>query len=256
MGTVSHCCYMAQLLSGGCVFCLTRVFKIGIAFWGGMGYNGGNVMEVYEMKLRKFLVSSLVGAMLVQQLGFVSSANRFTDVNTSDWYYEAVEFVASQGLMTGTGVGVFSPYVSTTRAMFVAMLYPLAGSPTPESLTHYTDVSVSDWYCNAVCWAREMGVASGRGDGIFNPHVELTREQLVVMLYGYEKQKYGQPSSVNIELSFTDLDELSLWSVSATKWAVASGLVSGRNDGRFDPHASASRGEVAQILQNYVALRG
>lgn len=236
------------------------VFEKGIDFFLWMGYNGENILEVSTMRLGKKVISILNSALLavamVQPLGTVSYASGFSDVNSTDWYYAAVEFVSAEGLMSGTGAGVFSPYVSTSRAMFVGVLYRMAGSPAAETTGQYTDVVATDWYSDAVDWAREKGVASGRGDGIFNPHVELTREQLVVMLYGYEQQLYGTPSSSGVELTFSDMSEFNLWSTAATKWAVAQGLVSGRNDGRFDPQASASRGEVAQILQNYASLRG
>lgn len=206
------------------------------------------------MKGKKIMASLLLGTMFCQQIGFSSSGAQFSDVTSSDWYYGAVDFVSSAGLMAGTEGGTFSPHLATSRVMFVAILHRLAGSPVPQNRGYYGDVNVSDWYCNAVCWAKEAGVATGRGDGIFNPHLEMTREQLVVMLYAYEKLQYGMPALSSYQLEFYDLSELSIWSSAATKWAVSLGLVTGRSDGNFDPQSPASRAEVAQILKNYASI--
>ncbi len=60
-------------------------------------------------------------------------SNPFVDVPDNAWYYDAVKYVNENGLMTGTGANTFEPNLTTTRGMFVTILYRLEGSPTIEN---------------------------------------------------------------------------------------------------------------------------
>ena len=112
----------------------------------------------------------------------------FTDVPTSAWYYDAVEFVYERGMMAGTGNNQFSPNVTTTRAMIVTILYRLENQPAAGS-SSFTDVPAGQWYTNAVTWAAANGIVGGYGNGRFGPNDTITRVQMAVILYRYEKFK-------------------------------------------------------------------
>ncbi|MEI3130339.1 MAG: S-layer homology domain-containing protein [Oscillospiraceae bacterium] len=65
----------------------------------------------------------------------------FTDVRTSDWFYDDVAFVYNEGLFAGTSDTTFSPNTAMTRAMLVAVLYRMEGEPGVTGTTAFTDVA-------------------------------------------------------------------------------------------------------------------
>ena len=161
--------------------------------------------------------------------------DKFTDVGTGLWYHTAVCWAVNYGAMNGTGDGsTFSPYLNVSRAMMVTMLARLSGVDTTVGAT---------WYEAGAKWAVEKGVSDGT-----NLQGELTREQMVTMLYRYA----GKPAvSGNLIQGFKDADQVSDWAVEAMNWAVTNGIIRGNGEG-LNPQGTATRAEVAQILYNYI----
>ena len=177
----------------------------------------------------------------------------FTDVRTSDWFYDPVKYVYEEGLMTGTGATAFAPNVTTTRAMIVSILYRLEGGPVVSGSSPFNDVHTSDWYCDAVRWAERTGVVGGVGGGRFAPNTAITREQLAAMLMNYANYKH-QNVSARADLSrYSDADGVSAWAEDAVAWANAEGYISGMTATTIAPQGSATRAQVAAILQRYLA---
>lgn len=178
----------------------------------------------------------------------------FTDVRTSDWFYDPVKYVYEEGLMTGTGATAFAPNVTTTRAMIVSILYRLEGGPVVSgNSSPFNDVHTSDWYYDAVRWAERTGVVGGVGDGRFAPNTAITREQLAAMLMNYANYKH-QNVSARADLSrYSDADRVSAWAEDAVAWANAEGYISGMTATTIAPQGSATRAQVAAILQRYLA---
>jgi len=153
----------------------------------------------------------------------------FSDAAKSDWFYDAVQFVAQKGWFLGTGEGRFSPAAPMTRGMFLTVVARMAGEV----------IEGDNWQEAAVAWAVEHGVSDGS-----SPDAPITREQLVTMLWRF----FGEPAGSAEASGFTDAGELSDWAAVAMAWAVGVGLVQGRGDGVLAPGGQASRAEVAQVL--------
>ena len=88
-------------------------------------------------------------------------------------------------IMEGMRETSFHPTTALTRAMAVQILYNLEGQPTSPMrtwATPYEDVDAQAWYGNAVYWARITGVATGYGDGTFQPGDSITRQEFAQML--------------------------------------------------------------------------
>ena len=181
--------------------------------------------------------------------------NPFTDVRPDDWFYEAVIFVYQNNLMNGTSATTFSPNDATTRAQIATIFYRMAGSPAVENTNPFTDVPYgpgTDWYYDAVLWVQQNGIMQGYGDNLFGPGDPVTREQLAVIFYNYAKFK-GYDTTASGDLSgFTDAGDLSPWAQEAMKWAVGSGVMSGKGNGILDPKGTATRAEIAAMLQNFI----
>ena len=77
-----------------------------------------------------------------------------------------------------------APDNSVTREQLAAMLYRYAGSPaTGGSLDRFTDAAQADAYAtDALRWAVELGILSGKGDGILDPDGQATRTETAAML--------------------------------------------------------------------------
>lgn len=85
----------------------------------------------------------------------------FTDVQ-EHWALEAIGYVYTNDLMNGTGDTVFSPNSTLSRAMLAAVLYRLEGEPDSEAGNTYADVAAAAWYTDAVVWATEHGIVTGK----------------------------------------------------------------------------------------------
>lgn len=178
--------------------------------------------------------------------------NVFSDVSSSAWYAEAVNYVYENGLMTGISSTQFAPNNTLTRAMVVQTLYAMANKPAVSGSENFTDVSSGDWFADAVTWASANGIVSGYNATQFAPNDPLTREQLALILYGYAQMRgYNTTQSGTSIQEFTDYGSISAWALEAMDWAVNAGLLSGKGNGVLDPTGTATRAEVAQILMNF-----
>ncbi len=181
------------------------------------------------------------------------AVSQFADMNKNDWFYDSVRYVYGKGLMTGTSTGTFDPDGTMTRAMIASVLYRLSGD-TGSYTNSFSDIASGKWYEQAAAWAAEKAIASGVGSNRFAPDNPLSREQLAIMLYNYAKYK-GLDVSVGEDtniLSYNDALSISEYAYSALQWACGAGIISGDNIGNLNPHSSATRAEVAAMLQRFI----
>jgi hypothetical protein len=177
--------------------------------------------------------------------------NPFSDISSSDWFYEAVKYVSQKKLMSGTSDTTFEPNSNMTRAMLVTVLYRMEGKPTSIGANAFTDVETGEWYTNAVFWASANGIVGGYGDGLFGTNDSVTREQLAAILYKYAIYK-GYGTTKTMELTgYTDASNISSWATYAMKWAVAGGLITGIDSTTLDSSGTATRAQVATILMRF-----
>ena len=160
----------------------------------------------------------------------------FADVTTGDWFYDAVAYVYGNDLMNGTSATAFSPYLTTSRAMMLTMLARYDGVDTTTGST---------WYEAGAVWA----VAEGISDGT-NLEADLTREQLVTMLWRYT----GSPVVESDLSAYPDGASVSDWAVNAMIWATKTGVITGNGAGALAPQGTATRAEVATILARFCAM--
>ena len=177
----------------------------------------------------------------------------YRDVRANDWFYDAVKFVSDEKLMTGTGANTFAPNLTTTRGMIVSILYRLEGGPQINGSSPFTDVKDDDWYGDAVRWAERAGVVSGTSATTFAPNTAITREQLAAILMNYANYKH-ENTSARADLSkYSDAGKISSWANDVMAWAVSKGYISGMTATTLAPQGSATRAQVAAILQRYLA---
>ena len=155
----------------------------------------------------------------------------FTDVSEGAWYYGAVCYVWENGIMEGVETDKFAPNSPLTRAMVWAILARLDG----------VEVSGDNWMTTAQEWAVRSGVSDGE-----NPTGNITREQLVTMLWRYA----GGPV-VDYALAAPDADQISDWALEAMRWAASEGIIEGDDLGNLNPAANSTRAHAAAFMQRF-----
>jgi hypothetical protein len=178
--------------------------------------------------------------------------NLFTDVKTTDWFYDAVMYVSQNNLMSGTSKTIFEPNATMTRAMLVTVLYRLEGKPSITGTSGFSDVKSGEWYTDAVTWASANKIIGGYDGGFFGATDSVTREQLAVMLMNYAAyKKYDTTKTTELE-TYTDAASIDSWGTAAVKWAVAEDLITGTTTTTLSPTGTASRAQVATILMRFI----
>lgn len=111
-----------------------------------------------------------------------TGANPFTDVSTSDYYYDAVLWAVTNGISSGTSSTTFSPDAPVTRAQAITFQWRAAGSPVVSG-SNFDDVAADAYYVNAMTWAVANGITNGTGGNTFSPDAVVTRAQAVTFLW-------------------------------------------------------------------------
>jgi putative SOS response-associated peptidase YedK/uncharacterized membrane protein len=176
----------------------------------------------------------------------------FTDVAKTSWYYGDVAYVYLHGLFAGTSDTAFSPDMTMTRGMLVAVLWNSDGKPEAKTAASFKDVGTSDYYAKAVSWAYENGIVSGSSKTTFSPGEPITREQMAAILYRYAQYEnidmsVGDKSGIQ---NYTDVGSISKYAVAAVSWAHGAGLMQG-SDNKLMPRSGATRSQVAAILTGF-----
>ncbi|MBQ4234153.1 MAG: S-layer homology domain-containing protein [Firmicutes bacterium] len=179
---------------------------------------------------------------------------QFTDVNYQSWSGDAITYVAKNGIFSGVETETFAPKKVMTRGMAAQVLLNMSGARASAGESAFTDVTAENWYCAAVNWAASQGIIDGYEDKTFKGENNVTREQLVAMLYRFaEKQGKDVTANAAAELSFEDASSVKDYAQQAMKWAVGNGLIEG-DGGRLSPGANATREQVAMIMMRFSQL--
>lgn len=177
---------------------------------------------------------------------------QFTDVNENDWYYDAVKYIYANGLMSGVSDTTFAPNANTTRGMIVTVLYRMENQPNVTIDNSFNDVKSTDYYGNAIYWAKQNNIVSGYNSTTFAPNDNITREQMAAILYRYAAYKGYSVDKTSDLSNFNDTSNISNYALTPIKWAVSSGLISGMGDGTISPLGNASRAQIATILMRFI----
>lgn len=187
----------------------------------------------------------------------------FRDVaGPADWSHEGIDYCVRRSLMVGTGVGTFSPNAVCSRAQIVQILYNLSGDTTDYSNYYlpFTDVAPGDWFYEAVAWAYANDIVAGTSATTFAPNVDITREQMTVILYGYTAKYAPAFTGGGTSLGqFPDAGSVANWAYAAMNWAVGNGLISGIESygvTYLAPQGSATRAQASAIIMRYCQLIG
>ena len=206
----------------------------------------GNGKYTFTMPDGKVTVSATFTAVeeVPEQVG------SFTDVDTADWFAEAVQYMLDNKMMNGITDTTFGPDNTTTRGMIVTILYRLEGEPDAAA-SNFTDVAANMYYADAVAWAQANNIVNGITTTTFGPDNAITREQMAAILYRYAQFKGYDVTASNDLDSYTDASQISAYATAAMQWANAEGLITGSTSTTLNPQGNATRAEVATILMRF-----
>lgn len=175
----------------------------------------------------------------------------FSDVKSSDWFYDAVSYAYEHKMFSGTSKTTFSPKQYMTRAMFVTVLANMTDADINDyTRRHFLDVDSTSWYAKQVEWAASNNLTSGTDTFTFSPNSNITREQAVTFLYRYAALTNNDTSTFSTTFYFKDYDRISSYAKTAMDWAISNKIVSGTPDRYLNPKSFATRAEMAQIFKN------
>lgn len=207
--------------------------------------------------MKRFLVVLLVFFMLACIVRITPSvtATYFSDVSSSilGWEkYDAIMYVADNGYMVGTDYNIFEPATIINRAQMVQLLYQMAGEPSSNYNTPFTDVPTTAWYYHAVGWAYNNGITDGVTDTTFCPLIQLSRQQAITFLYRYATIWCGLSfSPASLLWQYADGSSVSSYAVTPMNWAVTNCIVQPNTSNQLLPNSLTNRGDMALFLCRY-----
>ena len=184
--------------------------------------------------------------------GISSTAFNFKDVSNNDWYCDPVRYCVEHGYMSGLSDTVFAPNNKLNRAMFVTIMRAVSGANAKLTNTPFTDVPEYEWFASSVKWANDNWIARGTSDTTFSPYMNITREQMAVMMYQLAAYLGKTRNADPIYLAkYKDKGSISSWAQTAMTWAVQNQLFTGYEDGTLKPKNTATRAEAATIIRAF-----
>lgn len=178
----------------------------------------------------------------------------FTDID-DHWAKADIDFATRRGLFVGISATSFSPDKEMTRGMFVTVLGRLADADISGYNNNiFSDVKDKAYYNGYIQWASKNSIVNGIGNSKFSPDGAITREQMATIIANYLKARALNLPAVKKADTFADVSKISPYAKDAINLLQGSGILSGKNNNRFDPKATASRAEVAVVLHRLMEM--
>ncbi|UQZ36154.1 cellulosome anchor protein [Paenibacillus sp. PK3_47] len=172
----------------------------------------------------------------------------FNDAAVFRWAQKPIEVLASKGIINGVSDTAFAPQANITRADFLVILVRTLGL-TADFSGNFSDVSPSAYYYEALGIARQLGIATGTGNGGFNPAEPVSRQDLMVLsrrALQINGTAVTEGNAADLR-KYSDWAELSAYAAEDVAAMVKEGLVSGSGTA-LSPKAYANRAEAAVIM--------
>ncbi len=175
--------------------------------------------------------------------------NKFTDMDNYWWAMDAVNDLASKGIIKGRSETEFDPDSKITRADNTVLLLRVLGKTATFS-ENFADVYPDKYYYNEIGMAKELGIASGVGDNCFDPDAKIKRQDMATLAYRVLAKEGLLTTIPNTTVlnKFVDADEIYFYAREAMAACIDKGLMSGYGDNSIKPNEYASRVEVALFI--------
>lgn len=171
------------------------------------------------------------------------------DLEQCKWAQPAIEHLISLKMISGYDDNTFKPFNNISRAEFVTII-ARKYLPSDSYAQSFSDVMRDKWYFGYVESAYNSGIISGVGDGVFAPDANISRQDMAVILFRLASFA-GHELSGEAE-EFADDESIASYAKNAVYSLRGAGIISGDENGSFNPNAAATRAEAAQMIYNLV----
>ena len=179
--------------------------------------------------------------------GKAEAAVSFDDVQSGHWAKSYIEELASKGILSGVGNGLFKPEDYVTREQFAKIIAEAFAIVNEDALHSFSDVESGAWYEKYVASVYDREIVNGIGEGKFGVGIYMTRQDMAVMLVRCMKElgiSYGEPLSHE----FNDNGKIADYAAEAVGILVGEKVISGFEDNTFRPVDYCTRAQVAKII--------
>ncbi len=219
---------------------------------GGAQVNSGDVALNFTGS-HTFLVTSEDGLNTKTYTVTVTTDEQFSDVKTTDWFYQDVMEAAANGIVYGIGNGLFNPYGSVTRGQFAQFMARVDGYNVDDYIekTPFSDVKAGTEQSAAIAYCAEQGYIVGKGDTTFAPNETITREQMAIIIAkALNLDVVTDPAS-----TFADDADISSWAKGYVYACSTAGVLSGTGNNKYSPKSVTSRAEAAAVAMRVSRLK-
>ncbi|MBE7019858.1 MAG: hypothetical protein E7411_00285 [Ruminococcaceae bacterium] len=177
-----------------------------------------------------------------------ASAKEFKDLSGFDWAKDAINNLASKGIVNGVSDSSFNPGGEVKREEFVKMIDTLYTANAEVS--EFTDVNQNEWYAPFINKSVSAGIVKGMSDTVFGLGKGVTREDMAVMILRALKLEANTSGD-----AFSDDSEISSYAKEAVYILRSKGIISGTGNGNFEPKRIMTRAEAAVLINNILNIK-
>lgn len=209
-------------------------------------------IEIIEADGKTKIVYTYIGISIPEDVQGNDNNNTpfpFTDVLSTDWFYEAVKYLYEHGVTNGTSDTTFSPDMELTRGQFITLIMrAYKVDPDENPVDNFSDAG-DTYYTGYLAAAKRLGISDGIGNNMFAPERSLTRQEMCKLLYNLLKMldKLPENNGVGNAAAFQDSNEMANWAIESMNSFVGAGIITG-SDGKLMPCVTTTRAQMTQAL--------
>ncbi len=204
--------------------------------------------------LQKFLSAATATAVAVS-LAAPVSVKGLPGMGLSSWVASTLQLAFRQEKLPVAGILPTVRQDSISRGMFYTALSRMANVPADNrQATNLADVPQGQWFTGSVIWAITSGIAVCESADRFGTDLPVTRVEICQAIVRYDRYSGREGLNRNALTTFPDLGQLNGEQRAAVAACQDAGLLKPREDGRFEPFATATRAETMEILEDYNKL--
>lgn len=201
------------------------------------------------MRFQKQITTILAVALISLSLQITpptASATAFRDIDNFTWASDAINRLAQNGIVSGTGYGHFSPALPITRADYIVIMSRLLNLDI-DFTENFADVPAGSHFYEAVGMAKALGLVAGDGQN-FSPRAPITREEMFAIAHRSLNHPSTRAATATVQnaLPFADSDDISDWAKQPI--SELTGLIQGDDSNRLNPHRNSTRAETAVFV--------
>lgn len=179
----------------------------------------------------------------------------FSDLAGYDWAKEAIYFLVEQGIANGYEDGNFLPAKAVTREEFVKMAVCAAGKFNKDAKCTFNDVPEDKWYYPYIASAVEAGIISGIDENNFGTGMEVSRQDMAVIVYRTLALTGRELTEVREYTGFEDDENIADYAKSGVEALYSAGMINGIGEGNFCAEEHATRAQAAKVLADAFAAK-